>query len=119
MRQDVSYKGMSNRSIRIIDLNRLQYSCVCTLYIFCSALYVMSNKLSTVLNVCFIHAGMFAPGLTKGKRFYKPPAGGRRWRPGTQALQEIRHEMWSTRLCIPRLPFLWYVHYISVQLVCL
>ena len=33
----------------------------------------------------------------------------RRWRPGTQALREIRHYQRSTELCIPKRPFMWYV----------
>ena len=70
----------------------------------------MSNKLYTVYSYVFIHTGMVAPRIGKGKGFYKSPTGGRRWRPGTQALCEIRHEMHSTQLCSPPLPFLWYVH---------
>ena len=58
----------------------------------------------------YIYAGMVAKGLGKGKRYYKPPTGGRRWRPGTQALREVHQAMLSTNLCIPRLPFLWYVY---------
>ena len=42
--------------------------------------------------------------------FYKPPTGGRRWRPGTQALREVCNLMTTTNLCIPKAPFLWLVH---------
>ena len=43
------------------------------------------------------------------KKFYKPPAKRvGRWRPGTQALREIQRYQRTVRLCISKLPFLWY-----------
>ena len=32
-----------------------------------------------------------------------------RWRPGTQAMKEVRNYMRTMNLLIPRAPFLWYV----------
>ena len=47
--------------------------------------------------------------------YYKLLTGGRRWRPGTQALWQIQVLMRTTNLCIPKLPFLWYVLYWNVE----
>ena len=41
-----------------------------------------------------------------------PKASGRRWRPGTQALHEIRHYQRTTKLVIPRAAFIAYVNYL-------
>ena len=100
-RWDVSYKGMSNRSKRINS--RVYFVLYFTVLLYC---ILMSNK---SYSYPFIYSGMQGKGPGKGKRYYKPPTGGRRSRLGTQALREIWQAMLSTNLCIPRLPFLWYV----------
>ena len=41
-----------------------------------------------------------------------PKDSGRRWRPGTQALREIRHYQRTTKLLIPRAAFIVYVNYL-------
>ena len=40
-----------------------------------------------------------------------PKKSGCCWRPGTQALREIRHYQWTTKLCIPKAAFIAYVNY--------
>ena len=41
-----------------------------------------------------------------------PKDSGRHWRPGTQALHEIRHYQRTTKLLIPRAAFIVYVNYL-------
>ena len=43
----------------------------------------------------------------------RPGVRKRRWRPGAQALREIRNYMRTTNLVIPRTPFLWYVEHVE------
>ena len=48
-----------------------------------------------------------------GGRYFKPPTrgDGKRWRPGTQALREIRLYQRTVKLCISKAAFMWYVQY--------
>ena len=68
-----------------------------------------------------LYCDVFVAGLTVDNpahsSFYKPPTGGRRWRPGTQALQEVRNLMRMTNLCILKAPFLWLVHVIMLKML--
>ena len=63
------------------------------------------RQCSKNISIC---TGLTAPNPKSGT-FYKPPPGtrARRWRPGTQALREIRRYQKTTNLCIPRIPFMW------------
>ena len=64
----------------------------------------------------FSITGQLAGKKTHEGRFWKPTPGARgKWRPGTQALREIRHYQKSTELCISKLPFIWY----SVLIECI
>ena len=83
-------------SFDIIDIKN-----TCTLYIF--------------INLHNFVTGLTVSNLTKGTYFKPPPMPKvegrrrRRWRPGTQAMREVRNYMRTTNLLIPRAPFLWYV----------
>ena len=68
--------------------------------------------------MCIVNTGLMKANPPKGTHWKPTPmpragvliAAGRRirkWRPGTQALREIRHYQRTTEMCIPRLPFVW------------
>ena len=64
--------------------------------------------------IVFNITGSFKQNEPSGM-FWKPTPlpknSSRHWRPGTQALREIRHYQWTTKLCIPKAAFIAYVNY--------
>ena len=80
-------------------------------------LYMLTQSIHLYCNTVLIYIGLVKPDKKPG-RYWKPPVGARggpqpagqhrrpRWRPGTQALHEIRHYQRTTKLCIPKIRFI-------------
>ena len=122
---DVWITEVSRNCRKNILSSTVQYSTVNITVKFSVNIICRKGRNTVVHHVLFV-VDLTVANPSKG-RFFKPAPGGqivpqgvrvkrgvrqpvrrtRKWRPGTQALREIRNLMRTTNLCISRLPFMW------------